>query len=53
MYFLVSACDVTELVDPDQGVFDFLSSFGGLVDADVDRKFEGAGFMLQTEDEGA
>lgn len=40
-------------VDPDQCVLDFLAGLGGFVDADVDGELEGAGVMLEAEDEGA
>jgi hypothetical protein len=52
MYFLVSAGDIALLIDPYQGILDFLAALGRFVDTDVDSKSEGSGLMLQAEYEG-
>ena len=50
--FLIAACHGAMLVDPDQGVLDFLAPVGGFVDANVDREGGGSRFMLEAENEG-
>lgn len=53
MNLLVSLCNVSVLVNPDESILNFLASLCWLMDSNIDMQFRLLGFFLETQYEFA